>query len=310
MTRSVETRYTISVLALAALCAATACGKSGLGSPVAASAPGPSSPAPSSTGATITGQVNIGAGSASRSRDVASGLIVRIVGANVSAAVSNGRFELDNSPAGHVELQFEGQGVNARVDVGDVAEHERVELQITLNGSTGSLDASRHVSSDDQAEIKGRIASIDSASRSLQVGTSSVLVPESASIRSGSAQVAFSALKVGLLVEIHGSMQGSAVNAQDVNVEDALGGDDGGAALETEFTGLVTAVGGSCPKITLTVAGKTVTTSEATEFPKAACGDITLGATVQVKGTAQADGSIAASRVQSEDSGSGGGSGK
>jgi hypothetical protein len=124
-----------------------------------------------------------------------------------------------------------------------------------------------------------------------------VLVPANATIRSGSAQIAFGALKVGLLVEIHGSMQGTVVNAQDVNVEDALD------AVETEFSGTLASIGGTCPALTLSVDGKAVVTAASTEFAKAACGDLKAGMLVEVKGTTQSDGSIAASRVQVDDNG-------
>jgi hypothetical protein len=130
-------------------------------------------------------------------------------------------------------------------------------------------------------------------------------VPSGASILSGATKLAFSDLKVGLQVQIHGSMQGSVVNAQEIDVEDAVEPEP--EPGEIQFSGTVSAVDGGCPAVTLTVAGKKVTTSGATEFAKAACGDIKIGATVEVKGTAQADGSVAASRVQVDDSGSGSG---
>jgi hypothetical protein len=296
MTRSVEIKATVFGLALALSCVLSACGKSGPGSPVAPSLGASPSGAPSSAGATISGRVNIGGGSASRLREVASGLTVKISGTSLSASVSSGRFELDDAPAGHVELQFEGQGVNARVDIGDVAEHERVELQITLNGSSGSLDASRHVSEDNEAEIKGHIASIDGASRSLQIGTSSVVVPSSAAIRSGSTQLAFSDLKVGLLVEIHGSLQGTVVNADEVNVEDEIENEG-----DAEFSGTIASLGGSCPALTMNVAGKAVVTGASTLFQNADCDKLANGMEVEVKGTVLANGTVSASRIQVED---------
>jgi len=297
MTRSVEIKATVFGLALALSCVLSACGKSGPGSPIAPSLSTSSSGAPAA-GATIRGQVNMGGGSASKARDVASGLTVKISGTSLSASVSNGRFELDNTPAGHVELQFEGQGVNARVDIGEVAERERVELQITLTGSSGSLDSSRHVSADNEAELRGHIASINGAGRSLQVGTSSVVVPASASIRSGSTQMAFSDLRVGQLVEIHGSLQGDVVNAQEVNVEDEIEDE-----AEAEFSGSIASLGGTCPALTMSVAGKAIVTGSSTQFLNADCDKLANGMLVEVKGNLLSNGTVNASRIQVDDDG-------
>jgi hypothetical protein len=139
----------------------------------------------------------------------------------------------------------------------------------------------------------------------LQVGTASVVVPSSASITSRGNTLAFSDLKVGQSVEIHGTMQGSTVTADRVNIEDnvepAPRPEPQPEPQEDEFTGSITALGGGCPALTMTVAGRSVVTNSATEFKKTSCAAIAMGNSVQVKGTAQAGGSILASRVQAED---------
>jgi hypothetical protein len=215
MNRDARRRNVAFAVAIVALSAVTGCGKSGLGSPVAPSSP--SSPAPSSAGAIISGQVSLNSG-------VASGLTVSVVGSSTSAGVNNGRFELDGAPAGNIDLQFSGAGVNARVSIGQVADHDRIDMQVTVGTTSASIDAEEHITPDNRAEVDGRITSIDSASRSLLVGPSNVLVPGGARILAGAATLAFSDLKAGLRVQVHGTMQGNAVSAEEVDVEDAVSG--------------------------------------------------------------------------------------
>lgn len=292
-----------SMVALAALFAVSACGKSASQSPLA---PSTSSPAasPSSTGATISGQVTTGGAASSRFADVAAGMSVTIVGTSITAAVDNfGRFRLDNAPAGDLQLQFAGGGVSAVVSLGQVAERERLEVEIEIHGNSGSVVATQHISSDDRAEVEGRIASLDASARSMQVGTASIQVQANASIRSGAVTLQFTDLQVQQRVHVRGTLQGSVVSAEEVEVEDAghsepEPGDDQG---ETEFTGSIASLGGSCPSRTMSVAGKSVRTNGATSFLKAACGDLRTGMIVEVKGNLQPDGSVLAVRIQLED---------
>jgi hypothetical protein len=169
------------------------------------------------------------------------------------------------------------------------------------SAATGSGSASSRV------QIAGRISSISQPSRSFVVSATTVVVPSSASLSSGSGQLEFKDLQVEMDVQISGTMQGATMTADEVHVDDH--GNDPqpqpqpGNEGETEFSGLVASVGGSCPSLTLSVASKTVKTGAATSFLKAACGDIKSGATVEVKGTVMADGSVSATRVQVDDDG-------
>ena len=67
---------------------------------------------------------------------------------------------------------------------------------------------------------------------------------------------------------------------------------------QAELSGIVQTSTGACPALRLTVNGKVVTTSAATEFHDGACTDVRAGANVEVKGTAEADGRITASRIE------------
>jgi hypothetical protein len=304
MKRGLETTLA-SVVAMAVLCAVTACGKPGSQSPVAPSIDSPS-PTPSTVGATISGQVTTGSAINSRVSDVVSGLSVTIVGTSITASVDNaGRFTLAGAPAGNVDLQFGGNGVNVRVSLGQVVERERLEVEIEIHGNDGSVVTTQHITSDARTEVEGRISSLDSAARSLRVGAASIQVPSGAKISSGATVLQFKDLQLQQRVHIHGTMQGAVVSAEEVEVEDAVHpepqpGDEG----EIEFTGSISSLAGSCSSWTMSVAGKRVTTVQGTTaFVKVDCSALRDGMVVEVKGTVQSDGSVLAVRIQAEDDG-------
>jgi hypothetical protein len=70
---------------------------------------------------------------------------------------------------------------------------------------------------------------------------------------------------------------------------------------ETEFTGTVSSLTGVLPNLTLIVGGQTVKTNSQTDIS----GTLSVGVLVEVKGTAQPDSSILASRIRIQDAGGG-----
>ena len=75
-------------------------------------------------------------------------------------------------------------------------------------------------------------------------------------------------------------------------------GDDGRDGVEVR--GSIQSVSGACPTRQLTIAGRKVTTSLSTEFRDVSCTSLTVGQTAEVKGTLQADGTVAADRIEVE----------
>jgi hypothetical protein len=72
---------------------------------------------------------------------------------------------------------------------------------------------------------------------------------------------------------------------------------DKAKAIDVE--GPITAIGGSCPVVSFTLAGDTnVVTDRQTEFKKIECADLARGVKVKVNGTKQNDGSILADKVE------------
>ena len=120
-----------------ALLAAVACGG---GNPA-----GPSG-SPSSSGATIAGTVNGSGASAAFERSLATsspaaaGLTVTVVGTGLTTTVDgSGYFQIPNVPPGNVQLQFQGAGVNATIQVNGIGGTELVEIVVTLNGSSATI---------------------------------------------------------------------------------------------------------------------------------------------------------------------------
>ncbi len=70
---------------------------------------------------------------------------------------------------------------------------------------------------------------------------------------------------------------------------------------ETEVTGSVGALAGSCPALQLTVAGVRFSTNTSTVFDQGGCASVSAGSNVEVNGVLQTDGSVVATRVHFED---------
>jgi hypothetical protein len=121
-------------LLIGACLALAACGR---GAPTRPSEP---------SGATIAGTVNGGrvplaAGATGKTAAAApSGMIVTIVGTNLSASVDvTGHFTLSGVPSGNVQLQFTDGAVSATVQVSNVGDEELVRIEVTVTGTTATI---------------------------------------------------------------------------------------------------------------------------------------------------------------------------
>ena len=72
-------------------------------------------------------------------------------------------------------------------------------------------------------------------------------------------------------------------------------------SFDAELSGAVSALAGTCPALTFNILTTKVTTSATTTFRGITCATVANGAVVEVQGTKQADGSIAATRVSRDD---------
>jgi hypothetical protein len=210
MTRLVRRVHTYVLLPIAVAALAAACGQNG-------SPESPSSPTASSSGVTILGQV-AGSTTAERAADTTSNLIVTVVGTSISTHVQgNGKFTLENVPAGDVSLQFTGPGTNATVTISGLSEGQQVQITVSVHGSNASIESETDSGSGENGvELEGQIASIDVAGQTMVVNGKTVSVPATATIRHGGTSVAFADLQVGQRVHVKGTAQGTQIVATEV----------------------------------------------------------------------------------------------
>ena len=305
----VQAKLFVTATCLALLTAA--CGGSGTASlsPVGPSASG--AVASSSSGATISGQVNSTTAAPLTASgfqlEDAHGVTISVAGTGISTTANGqGQFTLTNVPAGTVTLNFSGPGSNATVTISGVGATDQVQITVTLNGNNAHVDSEHHSApGDNNGETQGTIASIDATAKSFKVGDTTVTTTATTVIRHGDATILFSALKVGDHVEVRGTKSGTTIAATEIKVEtpENDGGDHppatvppGATTGSAEASGTVASLAGTCPAITFTLSTTKVTTTSATTFDHA-CTDVKNGVKVEVKGTKQTDGSIAASKV-------------
>ncbi len=316
--RQMMFRYVAPLFVIPALAAAACSGNNG--SPAAPSSiagmPAVPTAGGSLTGATISGAVLGGTSTQSVSRAKGAGLTVSVAGTAVSSPVdASGRFVLQGVPSGNVQLQFTGNGVQATLTITGITDHAQIAITVVLNGSTAEVDDKDSETPDSKAELEGRITAI--SGHTLTVAGKTVTVTSATTIAHGGTTVAFAALKVGDRVHVHGTVSGSTVTAVSIELQTSNpgnpgppvpppsnptppGGDDPGKNESVEASGKVAGLSGACPSIQFTLGTTTVTTSPSTKFSDGTCSQIATGTLVEVKGTKQANGSIAATSVSLE----------
>ena len=289
------------LLVIALLPAWVACGSHGSPTaPSGASSPTATvAPTPASGGATIVGTVS-GVSSPARSGWHilnTSGVTITVGGTSISSAVdAGGSFTLTNVPAIDVVLNFSGPGIDASLRLGAVADNDRVQIGVTLSGTTATLDTQQRTGSNQAAEVDGRIDSIDARARQLVVTGALVQVATDAVIRRGDTPIGFADLTAGDRVHVRGVKDGTTIRASEVIAQSVTL--PPAAPTPVTLSGTVVGVGGACPALSLKVGETYVTTNSATTFSGGSCGDVRAGASVQVVGTRTADSStVTATRI-------------
>jgi hypothetical protein len=163
-------------------------------------------------------------------------------------------------------------------------------VRIHING-TGDDDDEQ----DSSASIHGTLNAMTGTKPTLVLTVGTTLVRTSASTevkRKGDVQT-LDQLDLGQSLHVVGDRQGDgSLNARKIEInDDATGG-------EFEIEGSVGGLKGTCPSVQFNVNGFSIATSGATTFEGGPCSSLKSGSKVTVKGTRNADGSVAATRVK------------
>jgi Domain of unknown function (DUF5666) len=157
------------------------------------------------------------------------------------------------------------------------------------NGDDGGQDTS--------ASIHGTLTAMSGGNPNLvlTVGGTTVRTSSSTEVKRRGDVQTLDTLKVGQSLHVVGDRQpDGSINARKIEIDDdAVGG-------EFEIEGSLGGLQGSCPAIRFGVNGFSIVTSASTTFEDGTCSSLKNGAKVNVKGTKQGDGSIAATRVKAK----------
>ena len=151
-----------------------------------------------------------------------------------------------------------------------------------------------------EAEFVGTLTALGGTAPALTltVGGTTVRTSSATTVRRRGNALSLAALQVGQLLEVEGTRRtDGSVDARTITIEDG-DEDENEDENEVEFDGTMSGLGGACPSLSFTAAGRAVTTNAATEFDKTACSAFRNGDRVQVKGDAQSNGSVVARRLR------------
>jgi hypothetical protein len=254
--------------------------------------------------------------------DVSPGVTVTVVGTSVSTSVdSHGSFTLTGVPAIDVVLSFAGPGINASLPLGTVGANDRVEISVTVNGTTVTLDTQQQTGSDNAVDADGWIESIDTAALRFVLSGIVVNVPSSATIRRQSAPIGLTGLVRGDRAHVHGIKQSDgSITATTVDVSATTASPTPTPTPtpaptptpsptpspsptptptpSVTLSGSVSGLAGTCPNLTFALDTTNASTNVSTQYGGGgACGDIKNGDKRYLAGTKQTNGRVLATYV-------------
>jgi hypothetical protein len=273
----------------------------------------PAGPSPASlSNATIRGTVSAGSAAASSLGHAlaspGSDVRVSVVGTSLATSTDgSGRFVLSGVPSGTVTLRFEGQGIDARLQLSGLSPGQVLTIDVQVAGSRAEVvnpvaspspSPSPSPGPEDDVEFRGSVESVTPPS--LVVAGRTVMTDAGTRILDHDNQpIGLGDIPVGSFVEVEGSTQADgSVLASKIKLED---GEDDDDSDEVEFTGVISSI----TPPSLVVDGRTVLTDGSTHIDGKgdvhSLSDLSVGMTVEVEGTLQSDSSVLARRIKVED---------
>jgi hypothetical protein len=195
-------------------------------------------------------------------------------------------------------------------DQGKSGQSAHLEGTITSLGSSTFVLSGLHENDEDNGGQHDANDDHGTPTADATTAATSVTVTVNAQTKFEGVAKTFDGLKVGMNVEVQGARQadGSVLASQvESGGADAQNNDER-QENEQELSGTVLSVGVDSFTLKTDHGNKTITVSKSTVFDGGlpSLSDLKVGKLVEVKGTLQSNGSIAATRVHGEDSGSGG----
>lgn len=191
-----------------------------------------------------------------------------------------------------------GMGQSGAVIVGQV----NTEAAPTTSGSTvGVPTTTSTFTNGDSAFVTVKVVGTDISTRTNGQGQFTLTgVPPGEvrlefSGRGGGATIAISGVRVDEEVRISVTLNGA--DARVDSESRSTRGGDGNRVSQSELNGAVSGLTGACPNVSFMVGDAKVTTSATTQFAPT-CADIKNEMVIEVKGSRQADGAIAATKVE------------
>jgi hypothetical protein len=285
------------VLGLAAL--AAGCG-SGMNSPTSPSAGGGAAAAAPS-GASVRGTVEGGTSGSSatngfRALAGMSGVRVSVVGTTLTTSTdAAGQFELRGVPTGRAQLRFEASGIDTRLELEGLSEGQSLNINVHLSSSGAFLSETED--HHNETALRGRIDSIEGTrlrvlDRLVQTDGLTEILGRS------NTKIAFSALRVGDVVEIEGTNQSDgSLYARKVKLED---GATEAPESEVNFVGSIQSLA------PFNVGGRAVATDGSTRIldrknNPIPFSSLKVGDKLEVEGTSRGDGGVLAKKLKLQD---------
>jgi hypothetical protein len=244
------------------------------------------------------------------------GLQVGVVGTPLLAPVDEeGQFALAGVPAGTATLRFEGAGVDARVAVPGVQDGLVTSVTVRVSGGAAELTGTPTCSPTAETYFSGTLYSVEGTR--LVVGSRTVDASQVKKVWRGDRRIQLSELEVGEKVKVWGTQRGDGVVlAEEIA---ALTSGPSGSETWVTFSGKVESVSASARDVhgnpnggypVLVVAGNTVRTSSDTKVRRSdgsamSPTEIKVGQTASVEGWRKTDGSVRATKIVVEGTGSG-----
>jgi uncharacterized protein DUF5666 len=280
-------RFSLSALLAAAL-ALSACGG-------ASNAPtSPSTGGSGATTATISGTVRAGSPLLAASIGGAmSGLVVTVVGTNISATVDAAdRFTLNGVPPGDATLRFTGAGVDSAVPLPQLRPAETVSLVLSVAGASVSIDSEIRSAAASQ-QLEGRVESLPptTTANTLIVAGKTVKTDSGTRFEQGGLTKSFADLLIGMRVHVEGTASGSDITASLIRIQNT------NTWIPVEVNGVIDSFAGATTMFQFKIGSRQVKGDDLTVF----FGNSTFsmlkdGVRVEVKGQ-QRDGYIYAERI-------------